>query len=887
MVPRPGSPQTASHDSSSSSRSGWKAVGVKVEQRKAPASAYKCEIFGNFVEPKSNINAFLAEFAPASTLPPKCPDKSFNAKIYTGGGREQKMREQSVKGLKSVVRKFPAAKRLKFHDLNRQKIRAPYAMCDDRANAHRIGVCATLPELDGIPPLARWRNLALVFDIHSRAEDDPMAKNSAVHEGCFQRLMQLAQNTLLAQGKLYVFLVGIYGRRARLYRLDRSGAVCSPLFNYTTEPHILHDFLWRFVHPKFDGCVVLGDDPAVKRGTRTDRSLVLKLAKQYDPEYECTAESRKAIRRVTVTQDDGEKATYLVYKLIHTDADLSRASTVWEAFALNSDGETTGKRVVIKEAWQITSIPSETLFYRDLQEAVAASAESGTEPSLSGIVKFEGCNDLGAREVETFAHGTPRPGYRTMQCEGSNVDERNFVRMVFGTIGTPLTEFKSTYGVACALRDAIEGHRQAYQLGLIHRDISVGNVMMEIKADETVGGFIHDLDYAFSWKRFLADAGLPVDLETWERYVREEHRRVTRKRNGQHDKDDKSNRSQSSRGTSESSAQVKKNRAASEFHVDPALQHAQKAQTGTKRYMAVEVLDVDEHRDTHEARHDLESFFWLFVWLVLRNVSCHTCGPWPVEVEYDALFGWSSNRWSKRHFISDRRMQITIEHNKPLTTLLESFRQLCKTNYRSGDEKEDVRWMTHEDVLKLFHEALEDPTQWPDDDNAKMEREPSMEPAYSPGWDYQSNSTAALTTETNHSIPEQDLPPVPIQAEEEVLPQPDPALTAAVEPQRNSDGGNTDAVAALAEEEARARATSRPVHAMETRARAAARTRAAQAAGAGEAQQQRRSGRLQGQKRRHEQEAGVVVDGPGTSRRSKRPRTAAPSRRARGPQKKT
>ncbi|EPT00613.1 hypothetical protein FOMPIDRAFT_1049643 [Fomitopsis schrenkii] len=851
------------------------------------SEAYDCKIFQNVVEPTSNINAFLAEFAPASTPPPKCLDKQFRAKIYTGSGREPKMREQIVKGLKSVVRKFPPGKRPKFHDLSRHFIRAPFAMCDDGENAHKIDVCATLPELDGIPPLARWRNLALVFDIRSHADEDPMAKNSKEHEQCFLRLTSLAQNTMLAQGKLYAYIVGIYGRKARLYRFDRCGAVCSPLFNYTTEPRILHDFLWRFVHPKFDGCVVLGDDPTVKRGTRADRSLVQELAKQYDPAYTYTAETKKAIRRVTVTQDDGGKATYLVYKLIHTDPHLlSRASTVWEAFALNGNGEATGKRVVIKEAWQYTSMPSEITFYHDLQEAAAASAESGTKPSLSGIVRLEGCNDLGAREVETFARGTPRPGYRTMRCEGSRVHERSFVRMVFGTIGTPLYRFKSTYEVACALRDAIEGHRQAYQLGLIHRDISVGNVMMERKADGTVGGFIHDLDYAFSWKRFLAAAGLPVDLETWERYVREEYRRVTQEKTASAAEDAEWDRtmshsaSQTSRDTAESSAQEE----APEFDVNPALQKEQKRKTGTTPYMAMEVLDNDQNRDVHDARHDLESFLWLFIWLVMRQVShtldhCTAC-HYNVVFESEAYGNWPKHRWI---FLEKR--PIMVVGNEPLTKLLESFRQLCRTNHRSKDNELNARWMTHEDVLNIFDEALEDPDQWPKADN--IQQEPPMEFAYSGRW-RQSDGTAASTV-TNHSIPEQNLPPVPAQAEEEVLPQPDPAPAADAEPQRNSasDGGNADAAATLAEEEASVRETTRPLHAMETRARAAARTRAALAAGAGEAQQQRRSRPGQAQKRRHGQEDGAEGDGSGTSRPSKRPRTAGPSRRAREPPRRT
>ena len=356
-----------------------------------------------------------------------------------------------------MVRKFPEAKQLQFHNLEGHTMRHPFAMCDLDDYEVRVDVCATLTP-PATPPMARWRNLALVFDVHPRVKDDPMAKSSEVHEKNFWRLSWIAHNTMLAQGKLYVFIVGIYGRQARLYRIDRSGGICSPLFNYASQPHILHEFLWRFVHPKFDGCVVLGDDPAVKQGSHADRVRVQELVKQQDPEYTYTAENKKAIRRVTATRNDGTKATYLVYKLLYTESYLfGRATTVWEAFALDSDDKATGTRVVIKEAWRHTSSPSEVRFYDAMREAAEAD-ESGAI-SLAGIVRLECCSDLGGREAEEPSLGASRPGYRTMRSTfGREVHERDFTRMVFATVGTKLEDFKCTYDMVRACRDAVEGN---------------------------------------------------------------------------------------------------------------------------------------------------------------------------------------------------------------------------------------------------------------------------------------------------------------------------------------------------------------------------------------------------------------------------------------------
>lgn len=62
------------------------------------------------------------------------------------------------------------------------------------------------------------------------------------------------------------------------------------------------------------------------------------------------------------------------------------------------------------------------------------------------------------------------------------------------------------------------GHRQAYEKGLIHYDVSEGNVMICRDPFSPFKGFIHDLDVSFSWKHFLARRGIPVELATWVQY---------------------------------------------------------------------------------------------------------------------------------------------------------------------------------------------------------------------------------------------------------------------------------------------------------------------------------------------------------------------------------
>jgi hypothetical protein len=54
---------------------------------------------------------------------------------------------------------------------------------------------------------------------------------------------------MLAHHSLFVFVIGIYGHSARIYRFDHAGVIALQSFNYVTHPHIMGQFYWRLVHP--------------------------------------------------------------------------------------------------------------------------------------------------------------------------------------------------------------------------------------------------------------------------------------------------------------------------------------------------------------------------------------------------------------------------------------------------------------------------------------------------------------------------------------------------------------------------------------------------------------------------------------------------------------
>ncbi|PFH44644.1 hypothetical protein AMATHDRAFT_11279 [Amanita thiersii Skay4041] len=144
---------------------------------------------------------------------------------------------------------------------------------------------------------------------------------------------------------------------------------------------------------------------------------------------------------------------------------------------------------------------------------------------------------------------------------------RMHCRTTLYPVGVPLVLFPSTKHLVSALTDAIKAHQALIDCGLLHRDISPHNVLL-IDGDG-LRGFLHDLDYC-------------TYVKEWDKFANDDH------------------------NPAPNFGQLRS-------HIPENLRDM----TGTYQFMAMGVLD----RNPHETKHDLESFFWLLVWLILRHTE--------------------------------------------------------------------------------------------------------------------------------------------------------------------------------------------------------------------------------------------------------------------------
>ena len=121
--------------------------------------------------------------------------------------------------------------------------------------------------------------------------------------------------------------------------------------------------------------------------------------------------------------------------------------------------------------------------------------------------------------------------------------------------------------------------------------------------------------------------------------------------------------------------------------------------------MAIDVL----MHEMHERKHDLESIYWLLIWIILRHVE-HDQGPSACgklfDVEDRELAAGAKTMWLGR---SDLR----IIDNEPLTGLLKSLRTLFKKQLVDIDTPSVE--VTYDTLLATIDDALSLPG-WPEDD---------------------------------------------------------------------------------------------------------------------------------------------------------------------------
>ncbi|GJE92091.1 hypothetical protein PsYK624_082440 [Phanerochaete sordida] len=312
-------------------------------------------------------------------------------------------------------------------------------------------------------------------------------------------LISHARTQFTCQHRAHFFQLLIFGPFARFVRWDRSGTIVSQRFNYTSDPALLSEFLWRLSRMND---AQQGWDTTVRRASRAEAALLKESVQTFldDMKAGSTKEgtfARKLLRAERILDDTG---IYPVWKIhaVNPDTGISsdlivnrplvahpslcgRATRAFIAYDLQQQ-----RLVFTKDSWRDTDhgLQPEFDIYRELHA-------HGVPHVLSAL--------YGGDVVSTAGelHVTQAQMYYIDE-DGQRIISDDVVRRVHHRIAQdiayPLATVRDERELVQALHDALCAIDAAYSAGMLHRDISYKNIMLT--ADGR--GVLNDWDHAGS-----------------------------------------------------------------------------------------------------------------------------------------------------------------------------------------------------------------------------------------------------------------------------------------------------------------------------------------------------------------------------------------------------
>ncbi|KAK7030419.1 hypothetical protein VNI00_014163 [Paramarasmius palmivorus] len=327
---------------------------------------------------------------------------------------------------------------------------------------------------------ARRRNMdfrAMGLHVELKAKVDPFNDDPPTFEPKSDAAGQIrgqmasyAGAQMASQFRTHYFSVWARGNAARLIRWDRGGVVVTRKFDYAQEP-CLAKFLWCF-----DGAdlATQGYDTSV---TVADKD------NEMDAPYIEKAKSELGLPDNAIVvkfrvYDERTKSWRHFYGA--NLVDISSATPVGRCTRGFGVIDEDGKKVYLKDTWRIAEDgynKESEVYYNDLG-------------GIKSIPRVSAAGDVEGTWQKTVSHKW-LPNERLRQ---GRFRRHHHYFIVFEDLGIPLTEFKDLKELVSAMKDALQAHTDAYEKGILHRDISTGNILIKPSG----GGMLIDWEFAKS-----------------------------------------------------------------------------------------------------------------------------------------------------------------------------------------------------------------------------------------------------------------------------------------------------------------------------------------------------------------------------------------------------
>ena len=234
--------------------------------------------------------------------------------------------------------------------------------------------------------------------------------------------------------------------------------------------------------------VQLGQDPTIRILSNTEAAFWQERANEME---------MQSFPTYAVTMGIGNRCWYTLGPPIWSSLSLlGRGTAIWRV----CDSAKPDKLLVLKNAWRSSERLAESTIYQAIR---------GVHP---GVAEYE----FGA-DVVFPDNGRPISVHnlRDNSSSSSTASTPILHRLFISTIGRPLWDYNSDLELLSGIRSALKGsllplyvtlcrlgksigHHFLYDQGILHRDVSAGNILLSSERNPQPGreGFIMDVEYA-------------------------------------------------------------------------------------------------------------------------------------------------------------------------------------------------------------------------------------------------------------------------------------------------------------------------------------------------------------------------------------------------------
>ncbi|KAF8523306.1 hypothetical protein BU17DRAFT_86008 [Hysterangium stoloniferum] len=357
--------------------------------------------------------------------------------------------------------------------------------------------------------------------------------------------------------------------------------------------------------------------------------------------------------------------TIYAISIIASEMMCGQASVVWEAVKLDDRQNPKKTIYILKQGWERFEGPSLSLkgkrpFEGETHELSGLADRRIYSSDKRPASHFE---DEDRRETNLHQRLVTYEDVRIHNTQhGDQLVSRAFTRTVLETWGWPLVFFKDNLEMLQVIRDAVKDHKQFYMKGVLHHDVSPGNILIcPIKGHESdidmmeIRGCLINLDQGKHTEQTQHTINTPGQIHTAEDITIDNLQMMLKKKNIVINDSDirlvleifqpsidlplqyvmdcvEGFSGLPSSSTGYSNSQLGWNMQAEDRPNFEARVHRKGLRTATLPYMSHEALQADFNESyvfiarlrkkpwTQEAAHDMESFLWVILYLAI------TCG---------------------------------------------------------------------------------------------------------------------------------------------------------------------------------------------------------------------------------------------------------------------